>query len=86
MHIVGDAVDGVSVCVPGGCVEWYIQVSIAEEVGIIRNGMDNRRRVERWLGSVAVGYSSLTSQSHWLGAFAQLEVWWIEGDGWGSVG
>ena len=35
------------VCVPGGCVEWYIQVSIAEEVGIIRNDMDDRRRVVR---------------------------------------
>ena len=35
------------VCVPEGCVEWVIQVSIAEEVGIIRNGMDDRRRVVR---------------------------------------
>ena len=34
-------------CVPEGCVEWYIQVSIAEEVGIIRNDMDDRRRVVR---------------------------------------
>ena len=25
------------VCVPEGCVEWYIQVSIAEELGINRN-------------------------------------------------
>ena len=33
------------VCVPEGCVEWDIQVIIAEEVGIIRNGMDDRRRV-----------------------------------------
>ena len=37
------------VCVPEGCVEWDIQVSIAEEVGIIRNDMDDRRRVV-WLG------------------------------------
>ena len=37
------------VCVPESCVEWYIQVSIAEEVGIIRNDMDDRRRVV-WLG------------------------------------
>ena len=35
------------VCVPEGCVEWDIQVSIAEEVGIIRNVMDDRRRVVR---------------------------------------
>ena len=35
------------VCVPEGYVKWYIQVSIAEEVGIIRNDMDDRRRVVR---------------------------------------
>ena len=35
------------VCVPEGCVDWYIQVSIAEEVGIIRNDMEDRRRVVR---------------------------------------
>ena len=35
------------VCVPEGCVEWDIQVSIAEEVGIIRNVMDDRFRVVR---------------------------------------
>ena len=35
------------VCVPEGCVEWDIQVSIAEEVGIIRDDMDDRRRVVR---------------------------------------
>ena len=35
------------VCVPEGCVEWDIQVSIAEEVCIIRNDMDDRRRVVR---------------------------------------
>ena len=36
------------VCVPEGCVEWDIQVSIAGEVGIIiRNEMDDRHRVER---------------------------------------
>ena len=35
------------VCVPEGCAEWDIQVIIAEEVGIIRNGMDDRRRVVR---------------------------------------
>ena len=34
-------------CVPVGCVEWDIQVIIAEEVVIIRNGMDDRRRVVR---------------------------------------
>jgi hypothetical protein len=33
--------------VPEGCVEWDIQVSIAEEVGIIRDDMDDRRRVVR---------------------------------------
>ena len=36
------------VCVPEGCTEWYIQVNIAEEVGIIRNDMDDRRRVVQW--------------------------------------
>ena len=35
-------------CVPEGCVEWDIQVSIAEEVGIIRDDMDDRRRVVRY--------------------------------------
>ena len=35
------------VCVPKGCVEWDIQVIIAEEGGIIRNGMDDQRRVVR---------------------------------------
>ena len=35
------------VCVPEGCVEWNIQVSTAEEVGIIRDDMDDRRRVVR---------------------------------------
>ena len=35
------------VCVPEGCVQWDIQVSIAEEVGIIRDVMDDRRRVVR---------------------------------------
>ena len=35
------------VCVPEGCVECNIQVIIAEEAGIIRNNMDDRRRVER---------------------------------------
>ena len=35
------------VCVPWGCVEWDIQVCIAEEIGIIRNGIDDRRRVVR---------------------------------------
>ena len=33
------------VCVPEGGVEWDMQVSIAGEVGIIRNDMDDRRRV-----------------------------------------
>ena len=35
------------VCVPEGCVEWNIQVITAEEVVIIRNDMDDRRRVVR---------------------------------------
>ena len=35
------------VCVPEGCVEWDMQVSIAGEVGIIRNDMDDRGRVVR---------------------------------------
>ena len=34
-------------CVPEGCVEWDIQVGIAEEGGIIRDDMDDRRRVVR---------------------------------------
>jgi hypothetical protein len=40
-------VDGL-VCVPEGGVECDMQVCIAEEVGIIRNVMDDRRRVGRW--------------------------------------
>ena len=36
------------VCVPEGCVEWDIHAIIAEEGGIIRNDMDDRRRVVRW--------------------------------------
>ena len=36
------------VCVPEGCVECDIQVSIAGEVGIIRNDMNDRRRVVQW--------------------------------------
>ena len=36
------------VCVPEGCVEWDMQISIAGEVGIIRNDMDDRR-VVRWV-------------------------------------
>ena len=36
-------------CVPEGCVEWDMQVSVAGDVGIIRNDMDDRRRVV-WLG------------------------------------
>jgi hypothetical protein len=35
------------VCVPEGSVEWDMQVCKAEEVGIIRNVMDDRRRVGR---------------------------------------
>ena len=35
-------------CVPEGGVEWDIQVIIAEEGGIIRNDMDDQRRVVRW--------------------------------------
>ena len=34
-------------CVPEGGVEWDIQVITAEEVVIIRNDMDDRRRVVR---------------------------------------
>ena len=33
------------VCVPKGGVEWDMQGYIAEEVGIIRNVMDDQRRV-----------------------------------------
>ena len=51
------------VCVPKGCVEWDIQVIIAEEGGIIRNCMGDQRRVSA-VGSVAAGYSSLTGQPH----------------------
>ena len=36
------------VCVPEGSVECDMQAYIAEEVGIIRNVMDDRRRVGRW--------------------------------------
>ena len=36
------------VCVPEGSVGWDIQVIIAEEVSIMRNDMDDRRRVVRW--------------------------------------
>ena len=36
------------VCVPEGSVEWNMQVCITEEVGIIRNVMNYRRRVGRW--------------------------------------
>jgi hypothetical protein len=35
------------VCVPESSVEWDMQVFTAEEVGIIRNDMNDRRRVER---------------------------------------
>ena len=35
------------VCVPEGGVEWDMQVCITEQVGIIRNVMDYRRRVGR---------------------------------------
>ena len=35
-------------CVPEGSVGCDIQVSMADEVGIIRNDMDDQRRVERW--------------------------------------
>ena len=35
------------VCVPEGSVGWDMQVIIAEEVGIMRNDMDDRRRVVR---------------------------------------
>jgi hypothetical protein len=58
--------------VPEGRVVWDIQVIMAEEVGIIRNDMD------RAVGSLAVSYSSLTSQPHWVGALAQSAVWQIE--------
>ena len=36
------------VCVPEDGVEWDMHVITAEEVGIIRSDMDDRRRVERW--------------------------------------
>jgi hypothetical protein len=36
------------VCVPEGSVGWDMQVITADEVGIIRNDMDDRRSVERW--------------------------------------
>ena len=32
-------------CVPKGCGEWDMQVSIAGEGGIIRNDMNDQRRV-----------------------------------------
>ena len=35
------------VCVPEGGVRCDIQVIIADEVGIMRNDMDNQRRVVR---------------------------------------
>ena len=48
------------VYVSEGCVEWDIQISIAEEVGIIRNVIDDRLRVVR-LGPWQWATSSLTS-------------------------
>jgi hypothetical protein len=45
-RIVCGPVDGL-VCVPESGVEWDMQVYIAEEVGIIRNVVDDRRRVGR---------------------------------------
>ena len=48
------------VCVPEGCVHWDIQVIIAEEVGIIRNFMDDRRRVVR-LGTWQWATSSMVA-------------------------
>ena len=39
------------VCVPEGSVRWDIQVIIAEEVGIMRNDMDDQRRVVRLIAS-----------------------------------
>jgi hypothetical protein len=35
------------VCVPEGSVEWDMQVLTSEEVGIISNVMNDRRRVGR---------------------------------------
>ena len=50
-------------------------VIIAEEVGIIRNGMDDQRRVVR-LGPWQRATLHL-HVSHTVEDFAQLEVWWI---------
>ena len=64
-------------CVPEGGVEWDIQVITAGEVVIIRNGMDDRRRVVRLgLGS---GLLFTNKSAALLWTFARLEVWWIGG-------
>ena len=64
------------VCVPEGGVGWDMQVYIAEKVGIIRNVMDDRRRVGRW---GPWQWITLTNKLvHWLRALAQSEVWRIE--------
>ena len=65
------------VCVPEGCVEWDIQVSIAEEVGIIRDDMDDRRRVVRLGPSSGLLFTNKSVTLLWT--FTQLEVWWIGG-------
>ena len=65
------------VCVPEGGVEWDIQVITAEEVVIIRNDMDDRRRVVRLGLSSGLLFTNKSATLLWT--FAQLEVWWIGG-------
>ena len=58
--------------------------SIAGEVGMIRNDMDDRRRVVQW---GPWQWATLHEQvSPLLRSFVRLEVWWIVGWGWDSRG
>ena len=50
---------------------------MAEEVGIIRNDMDDRRRVVRLGLSSRLLFTNKSATLLWT--FARLEVWWIGG-------
>ena len=63
------------VCVPEGGVECDIQVITADEVVIIRNDMDDRRRVVRLGLSSGLLFTNKSATLLWT--FARLEVWWI---------
>ena len=62
---------------PEGGVEWDIQVITAEEVVIIRNDMDDRRRVVRLGPSSGLLFTNRSATL--LGSLARLGVWWIVG-------